>query len=163
MHKVQKQQQCTDPRLGWHHQFVLKFNQNIQWVPSWHFLFFLNSNDGDCCFLHLVRLLFVNALKKVLVNVTNHKINPWVEIHCDKWGGAESRGNGARPVEFMIMNDTCATHRSRFPQKSSGRIKGGAMTVEDERWPGLDFILCFVCGSCLWGAAAWFCVCLFYY
>ncbi len=58
---------------------------------------------------------------------------------CDEWGGAESRGNGARPVELMIMSDTCATHRSRVPRRSSGRIKGGATTVEDERGPGLDF------------------------
>ncbi len=68
-------------------------------------------------------------------------------VHCDEWGGAESRGNGARPVELTIMSDTCATHRSRVPRRSSGRIKGGATTVEDERGPGLDFNLCFVCGS----------------
>ncbi len=52
------------------------------------------------------------------------------------------------------MSDTCATHRSRVPRRSSGRIKGGATTVEDERGPGLDFNLCFVCGSRPWGAAA---------
>ncbi len=79
---------------------------------------------------------------------------------CDEWGGAESRGNGARPVELMIMSDTCATHRSRVPRRSSGRIKGGATTVEDERGPGLDFSLCFVCGSRPWGAAALL-LCLF--
>ncbi len=67
--------------------------------------------------------------------------------HCDEWGGAESRGNGARPVELMVMSDTCATHRSRVPRRSSGRIKGGVTTEEDERGPGLDFNLCFVCGS----------------
>ncbi len=33
----------------------------------------------------------------------------------------------------------------RVPRRSSGRIKG-VTTVEDERGPGLDFILCFVCG-----------------
>ncbi len=76
------------------------------------------------------------------------------ENRCDEWGGAESRGNGARPVELMIMSDTCATHRSRVPRRSSGRIKGGATTVEDERGPGLDFNLCCVCGSRPWGAAA---------
>ncbi len=74
--------------------------------------------------------------------------------------GRESKGNGARPVEFMIMNDTCATHWSRVPRRSSGRIKGGAMTVEDKRGLGLDFILCFVCGSHPRGAAA-FILCLF--
>ncbi len=66
---------------------------------------------------------------------------------CDEWGGAESRGNGARPVELMMMSDTCTTHRSRVPRRSSGRIKGGATTVQDVRGPGLDFNLCFVCGS----------------
>ncbi len=54
----------------------------------------------------------------------------------------------------MIMSDTCATHRSRVPRRSSGRIKGGVTTVEEERGPGLDFNLCFVCGSRPWGAAA---------
>ncbi len=79
---------------------------------------------------------------------------------CDEWGGAESRGNGARPVELMIVSDTCTTHRSRVPRRSSGRIKGGATTVQDEREPGLDFNLCFVCGSRPWGAAALL-LCLF--
>ncbi len=71
--------------------------------------------------------------------------------YCDEWGGAESRGNGARPVvndyQLMIMNNTCDIHQSRVPRRNSGRIKGGVTTVEDEREPGLDFILCFVCGS----------------
>ncbi len=48
----------------------------------------------------------------------------WAMGVCDEWGGAESRGNGARPVELMIMSDTCTTHRSRVPRRSSGRIKG---------------------------------------
>ncbi len=42
---------------------------------------------------------------------------------CDEWGGAESRENGARPVELMITNDTCATHWSRVPRRSFGRVK----------------------------------------
>ncbi len=58
------------------------------------------------------------------------------------------------------MNDTCATHRSRVPRRSFGRVKWGVTTVEDERGPGLDFNLCFVCGSRPWGAAA-FHLCLF--
>ncbi len=70
------------------------------------------------------------------------------------------RLNGARPVELMIMSDTCATHRSRVPRRSSRRIKGRATTVQDERGPGLDVILCFVCGSRPWGAAALL-LCLF--
>ncbi len=68
------------------------------------------------------------------------------EAICDEWGGAESRWNGARPVELMMMSDTCATHRSRVPRRSYGRIKGGATTVEDERGPGLDFI-CVLCAA----------------
>ncbi len=52
------------------------------------------------------------------------------------------------------MNDTCTTHRSRVPRRSFGRVKWGVTTVEDERGPGLDFSLCFVCGSRPWGAAA---------
>ncbi len=81
----------------------------------------------------------------------------WV---CDEWGGAESRGSRARPVELMMMSDTCTTHRSRVPRRSSGRIQGGVTTVQDERGPGLDFNLCFVCGSRPWGAAALL-LCLF--
>ncbi len=55
-------------------------------------------------------------------------LNQWCHMDyfkyvCDEWGGAESRGNGARPVEWMIMNDTCATHRSRVPRRSFGRNK----------------------------------------
>ncbi len=70
-----------------------------------------------------------------------------------RWGyvtsGAGPRAVGTERgrVELMIMSDTCATHRSRVPRGGSGRIKGGATTVEDERGPGLDFNLCFVCGS----------------
>ncbi len=70
---------------------------------------------------------------------------------CDEWGEAKSRGNGGRPVELMIMNDTCATHRSRVPQRSCRRKRRS----EDERGPGLDFILCIVCNFT-------FCVYLFY-
>ncbi len=47
----------------------------------------------------------------------------------------------------MIMNDTCTTHQSRVPRRSFGRVRGGVTTVKDERGPGLDFSLCFVCGS----------------
>ncbi len=101
---------------------------------------------------------------KVCIQVwktTDGFLNRIIKIYiCDEWGGAESRGKGARPVELMIMSDTCATHRSRVPRRSSGRIKGGATTVEDERGPGLDFSLCFVCGSRPWGAAALL-LCLF--
>ncbi len=80
---------------------------------------------------------------------------------CDEWGGAESRGNGARPVELMIMSDTCTTHRSRVPRRSSGRIKGGATTVEDERGLGLDFI-CVLCVAVVReGLPLYCCVCLF--
>ncbi len=101
------------------------------------------------------RLKISLSLQRLIVQ---HYVN--YESCTLDWGGAESRGNGARPVELMIMSDTCATHRSRVPRRSSGRIKGGATTVEDERGPGLDFSLCFVCGSRPWGAATLL-LCLF--
>ncbi len=41
------------------------------------------------------------------------------------------------------MSDTCTTHQSRVPRRSSGKIKGGMTTVEDERGPGLDFYFVF--------------------
>ncbi len=46
------------------------------------------------------------------------------------------------------------------PTEELRKIKGGATIVEDERGPGLDFNLCFVCGSLPWGAAALL-LCLF--
>ncbi len=106
-------------------------------------------------FTHLPSLSINSSFESHSVTITRGaNLSPFgeirrflLEIGCDEWGGAESRGNGARPVELMIMSDTCTTHRSRVPRRSSGRIKGGATTVEDERGPGLDFNLCFVCGS----------------
>ncbi len=70
-------------------------------------------------------------------------------------GGAESRGNGARPVEWMIMNDTCATHRSRVPRRSFGRNKRRSDDIgrRERTRPGFYFVFC-VRGSRPWGAAA---------
>ncbi len=63
---------------------------------------------------------------------------------CDEWGGAESRGNGARPVEWMIMNDTCATHRSRVPRRSFGRNKRRSDNIgrRERTRPGFYFMFC---------------------
>ncbi len=63
---------------------------------------------------------------------------------CDEWGGAESRGNGARPVEWMIMNDTCATHRSRVPRRSFGRNKRRSDDIgrRERTRPGFYFMFC---------------------
>ncbi len=48
------------------------------------------------------------------------------------------------------MNDTCASHQSRVPRRSSERIKGGAMTVKDVRTrPGLLFVF-YVRQSFVW-------------
>ncbi len=67
----------------------------------------------------------------------------WVLL-CDEWGGAESRGNGARPVEWMIMNDTCATHRSRVPRRSFGRNKRRSDDIgrRERTRPGFYFMFC---------------------
>ncbi len=77
------------------------------------------------------------------------------QCYCDEWGGAESRGNGARPVEWMIMNDTCATHRSRVPRRSFGRNKRRSDDIgrRERTRPGFYFVFC-VRGSRPWGAAA---------
>ncbi len=64
-----------------------------------------------------------NVICNFVQNYTINKKRFLFINYCDEWGGAESRGNGARPVEWMIMNDTCATHRSRVPRRSSGRNK----------------------------------------
>ncbi len=63
---------------------------------------------------------------------------------CDECGGAESRGNGARPVEWMIMNDTCATHRSRVPRRSFGRNKRRSDDIgrRERTRPGFYFMFC---------------------
>ncbi len=58
------------------------------------------------------------------------------------------------------MNDTCTTHRSRVPRRSSEGLNEEWQqwkTREDQAW---NFSLCFVCGSRPWGAAA-FHLCLF--
>ncbi len=61
---------------------------------------------------------------------------------CDEWGGAESRGNRARPVKLMITSDTCATRLSRVPRRSSGRIKEG-VTTEDKA----GTLVCVLCAA----------------
>ncbi len=61
----------------------------------------------------------------------------------------------------MIMKDICATQRSQVSRRSSGRIKGGATTVEDERGPDMDFILC--AAVVRERLPLFFCVCLFCY
>ncbi len=60
---------------------------------------------------------------------------------------------------LMIMSDTCTTHRSRVPRRSSGWIKGGVTTMEDERGPGLDFYFVF----CMWQSFARGCRLLSFY
>ncbi len=96
------------------------------------FIYELQWNDCSCSrvensliqMIHLERVFF----SELNSQVKNREIS-WaratdaVKSTCDEWGGAESRGNGARPVEWMIMNDTCATHRSRVPRRSFGRNK----------------------------------------
>lgn len=73
--------------------------------------------------------------------------------HCDKQVRAESRKKGVRLVERVLMSIICAPHRSQAPQ-SSGKIKGGMMTVKDERGPTLGvlcvllyfhFVVCLFC------------------
>ncbi len=47
---------------------------------------------------------------------------------CDDWGGAESRGNGARQASGLNDNERHLRHTpSRVPRRSSGRIKGGKL------------------------------------
>ncbi len=60
----------------------------------------------------------------------------------------------------MIMNDTCATHRSRVPRRSFGRNKRRSDDIGRRERTRPGFSLCFVCGSRPWGAAA-FLLCLF--
>ncbi len=82
--------------------------------------------------------------------------------YCDEWGGAESRGNGARPVEWMIMNDTCATHRSRVPRRSSGRNKRRSDNSgrRERTRPGI--LVCVLCAAVdREGLPLFICVCLF--
>ncbi len=64
---------------------------------------------------------------------------------CDEWGGAESHGNRARPVELMMMSDTCATHRSQVPTEELRKDKRRSddSARRERTRPGLYF----VCGS----------------
>ncbi len=81
--------------------------------------------------------------------------------HCDKWGGAESRGNGARPARWsslMIMNDTCATQRSQVSRRSFGKDKRRSDDSGGRKRTRHGFY--FMCGSRPWEAAT-FLLCLF--
>ncbi len=74
-------------------------------------------------------------------------------------------GRGREPWERSEaggVNDTTPAPLTGLESHggASEGIKGGVTTLEDERGPGLDFTLCFVCGSRPWGAAA-FHLCLF--
>ncbi len=79
-----------------------------------------------------------------------HFFLPLIEIFKTKHlnhavvSGAGPRAMGTERGQWI--------NRSRVPRRSSGRIKGGATTVKEERGPGLDFILCFVCGSMFAGS-----------
>ncbi|KAL1263574.1 hypothetical protein QQF64_006313 [Cirrhinus molitorella] len=50
---------------------------------------------------------------------------------CSEWGRPRAGG-------LMVMSDTCTTHRSRVPRRSSGRIRGGVFlpvfTISGNRW-----------------------------
>ncbi len=95
--------------------------------------------------------LFIFAFQNYIYKYTHHRTT----------GGSWSITTAVVKIcHRHSPSDTCATHRSRVPRRSSGRIKGGVTTVQDERGPGLDFSLCFVCGSRPWGAAALL-LCLF--
>ncbi|KAL0174001.1 hypothetical protein M9458_029969, partial [Cirrhinus mrigala] len=59
---------------------------------------------------------------------------------CDEWGGAESRGNGTRPVEY---NDN-ERHLRHSPVSSPTEELRKDKRRSDDSKPGLDFILRFV-------------------
>ncbi len=67
----------------------------------------------------------------------------YLRHHCDEWGGAESRGSRARPVEFNDNERQLRNSLVSSPTEELRKDKGGVTTVEDERGPGLGFILCF--------------------
>ncbi len=79
---------------------------------------------------------------------------------CSEWGGAESRGSGARPVELMIMSNTCATHTVSSPTEELRKDKRRSDDSGRRERTSPGFSVCFVCGSCPWGAGALL-LCLF--
>ncbi len=85
-----------------------------------------------------------DAIMSIWTKISEECFQHLVESMCDEWGGAESRGNGARPVEWMIMNDTCATHRSRVPRRSFGRNKRRSDDIgrRERTRPGFYFMFC---------------------
>ncbi len=69
-------------------------------------------------------------------------------VSCDEWGGGRepwerSEAGGVNDNERQLRHSPVSESHGGAPEG----IKGGVTTVEDERGPGLDFSLCFVCGS----------------
>ncbi len=58
-------------------------------------VFFSKSRDGR----NLAINTFMEQLFKCADITFSRKYNHDYKCDCDEWGGAESRGNGARPVE----------------------------------------------------------------
>ncbi len=88
--------------------------------------------------------MFSGTVHFAQVHLSGQFLKQTSQCLCDEWGGAESRGNGARPVEWMIMNDTCATHRSRVPRRSFGRVKRRSDDIgrRERTRPGFYFMFC---------------------
>ncbi len=117
-HMFQKQLSSTTVSTLIMHQYTIMISERSCYTEDW-------SNDAEnSALLHINKFYF--------------------KAYCDEWGGAESRGNGARPVEWMIMNDTCATHRSRVPRRSFGRNKRRSDDIgrRERTRPGFYFMFC---------------------
>ncbi len=64
----------------------------------------------------------------------------------------------------MIMNDTCATHRSRVPRRSFGRNKRRSDDSgrRERTRPGI--LVCVLCAAVVReGLPLFICVCFYYY
>jgi len=73
------------------------------------------------------------------------EVNQMMVLEINVWQ-AESCGNTERPEERVSV--ICTPHRSRVSRRSSGRIKGGMMTVKDKKGRGLGHLCCVLLCLC---------------
>jgi len=91
-------------------------------------LSFIEKNTKNVKYIFLLKAQYVSFTARGRgVVVSRNYVHEWANVltfykrYCGmKQSGAESRGSGMKPVEWIPMRDTCETHQSRVPWSRSG-------------------------------------------